>query len=417
MKRVISLLLAVLILMSISVMPIMAADTIHESDAPVASDVDVSAYAAVVMDMESGEVLYDHDAYEINYPASTTKVMTALLCLKYGNLKDKVTITYDAVNLPAAASTGGISVGEEMTVYRLLQCMLVVSACEAANAIGEYIAGSQAAFVDMMNEEAQALGCENTHFANCHGLPDSDHYTTARDLAVIARAAMEYDVFREIVGSAITTLEATNVHREQKITSTNGLLPGSYYPAYNYPYAIGVKTGHASTSGYNLISAANKDGLELIVVVMGCGSREGSFSQSIKLFDWAYENYDILTWSGDSAQAQEVLEEAPEYEDIEDSTMEEEEVIPIEEFGEPLPDSSLEESIQTPQPTEPIQPTPEVSQAPASAQPTPAASNSSPIAGVSSSMMHLFIGFAAGLLLILILVIVLIVILIRRHRR
>lgn len=411
MKRVISLLLAALIVMSISVMPIMATDTIHESDSPVAADVDVSAYAAVVMDMESGQVLYDHDAYEMNYPASTTKVMTALLCLKYGNLKDKVTISYDAVNLPSAASTGDISVGEEMTVYRLLQSMLVVSACEAANAIGEYIAGSQEAFVEMMNEEAQALGCEGTHFANCHGLPNSDHYTTARDLAVIARAAMEYDVFREIVGSAVTTLEATNVHGEQKITSTNGLLPGSYYPAYNYPYAIGVKTGHASTSGYNLISASNKDGLELIVVVMGCGSREGSFAQSIKLFDWAYENYDILTWESDSTEAAEILEEAPEYEDIEDSTMEEEEVIPIEEIGEPLEGSTLEESPQPPQAT------PEVSQEPASAATSTVSANDSPISGVSSSMMHLFIGFAAGLFLMLVLVIVLIVVLIRRHRR
>lgn len=409
MNRILSLLLAVLMLCSICILPVSASDIIHESDSPVAEDVSVTAYAAVVMDMESGKVLYDHDAEETNYPASTTKVMTALLCLEKGNLKDKVTVSSQAVNsLPAAASTGGISIGEEMTVYRLLQSMLVVSACEAANAIGEYIAGSQEAFVEMMNEKAQELGCEGTHFANCHGLPNSEHYTTAKDLAIIARAAMEYDVFREIVGSAVTTLEATNVHGEQKITSTNGLLPGSYYPAYNYPYAIGVKTGHASTSGYNLISASNKDGLELIVVVMGCGSREGSFAQSIKLFDWAYENYDILTWGENSTETTEVLEEAPEYENIEDSTMEEEEVIPVEEIGEPLEDSTPESAT----PAEP-EAVPEETESSLISAPE---SSPSPIAGVSSSMMHLFIGFAAALVLILILVIVLIVVLIRRHR-
>lgn len=409
MNRVFSLLLAVFILCSACMVPAMASDMIHESDAPVADNVSVTAYAAVVMDMKSGQVLYDHAASDTNYPASTTKVMTALLCLEKGNLKDKVTVSSQAVNsLPAAASTGGISIGEEMTVYRLLQSMLVVSACEAANAIGEYIAGSQEAFVEMMNEKAQELGCEGTHFANCHGLPNSEHYTTARDLAVIARAAMEYDTFREIVGSAITTLEATNVHGEQRITSTNGLLPGSSYPSYNYPYAIGVKTGHASTSGYNLISASNKDGLELIVVVMGCGSRESSFAQSIKLFDWAYENYDILTWGNESTEAAEILEEAPEYEDIEDSTMEEEEVISIVEIGQPLSDSTREAAT----PVEAEASLDDQETAPVSA---PEASPS-PIAGVSSSMMHLFIGFAAALVLILILVIVLIVVLIRRHR-
>lgn len=410
MNRVLSLLLAALMLCSICILPVSASDGIRESDSPVAENVSVSAYAAVVMDMESGKILYDHDAEETNYPASTTKVMTALICLERGNLKDKVTVSSQAVNsLPTAASTGGISIGEEMTVYRLLQSMLVVSACEAANAIGEYIAGSQEAFVELMNEKAQELGCEGTHFANCHGLPNSDHYTTAKDLAIIARAAMEYDVFREIVGSAVTTLEATNVHGEQKITSTNGLLPGSSYPSYNYPYAIGVKTGHASTSGYNLISASNKDGLELIVVVMGCGSREGSFAQSIKLFDWAYENYDILTWGENNAEPTELLEEAPEYEDIVDSTMEEEEVIPIEEIGEPLEDSTLE--LPTPVQVEIVSEEPEVSPT-ASLEDTPGL-----IAGVSGSMTYIFIGFAAALVLIFILVIVLIVVLIRRHRR
>lgn len=415
MKRVLSLLLICIMLFSVCVSPVLASDTLHESDAPVADDVSVSAYAAIVVDMETGETLYDHDADEKNYPASCTKVMTAYLTLKYGDPDDMVTVTSDAFsNLSQQASTWDLKVGEEMTVYRALQCMLVVSACEAANVLGAYISGTKEEFVDLMNEEAQALGCTGTQFANCHGLPNSNHYTTARDLAIIAQAAMEYDVFREIVGSAINVLEPTNIHKEQRITSTNGLLPGSSYPSYNYEYAIGVKTGHSSTAGYNLVSAANKDGQELMVVVMGVGSREGSFSQSIKLYDWAYENYEYLTWGQDNAITEELVEEAPEYEETETSIVEEEEIIIVEEVGEPL--DASEDPVSAADASVPAEESPE--EAPETPQETSTAETVSSFSldSISSSMLPVLLCFGIAFVLIIVLIIVLVLVLVRRRR-
>ena len=208
MKRLLALLLS-LVLMAGFLVPAAAGDLLIEQDAPAADDISVTAYAAYLMDMDTGVTLYQYKADEKNYPASTTKIMTAYLCLKYGDPKDIVTVKSSAFeDLSQAASTGNLVVGETMSVHRLLQSLLVVSASEAANVVAEYISGSREKFVDLMNQEAQELGCTGTHFANCHGLPNSDHYTTARDLAIIAQAAMEYEEFREIVGSAVTTLAA-----------------------------------------------------------------------------------------------------------------------------------------------------------------------------------------------------------------
>ncbi len=429
MKRIISLFLCVLTLFSLCITPVMASDVIGGVDAPMAEDVSVSAYAAFVMDMETGEVLYDHDAYEHNSPASTTKIMTAYLCLKYGDPDDMVTVKSSAFSdLNERASTGGLVVGEEMTVYRLLQALLVVSASEAANVVAEYICDTREEFVELMNEEASALGCENTNFVNCHGLPRSEHYTCARDLAIIANAAMKYDVFREIVGSAKTTMAATNKHTEQRITSTNGLLPGSSNPLYNYENAIGVKTGHTSVAGYCLVSAANTDDQEIMCVVMGCGTREASFAQSIKLFDWAYENYEILTWEAPDGNKPNLAEvpEAPEYEDLPESLQEEESSLMEEEASLLEADASLLEAevslAETPAPVESSVPTSAPEAAPetspeaspeASPEVTPETQDKS---ALLTTMMPVVLCFAVALLLLLTLLIVLIVLLCKRSR-
>ena len=301
MKRVIALILAVMLILPVLAQPVLASDTVREYDEPAAENIELYAYSAILVDMETGKPLYEYNADEQHYPASCTKVMTAYLCLKYGNPDDEITVSSEAFSdLSDRASTGGLKVGETMKVHRLLQALLVVSASEAANVVGEYISGSHEEFVDLMNEEAQALGCVNTHFANCHGLPNSNHYTCARDLSLIAQQAMKYQEFRDIVGSAITTMEPTNKHPyTQTIKSTNGILPGSSYPEYDYPYAIGIKTGHTNAAGYCLVSAANKDGKEIMCVIMGTPSRESSFAQTLKLYDWAYENYEALTYGWD----------------------------------------------------------------------------------------------------------------------
>lgn len=427
MKRFLSLFLSLAILLFVCVIPVAATEAINESDTPMAEDINVNAYAAIVLDMKTGRVLYEHDADEKNYPASTTKIMTAYLALKYGDPDDMVTVSKDAFSdLSDLASTWDTVVGEEMRVYRALQEMLVVSASECANVIGEYISGSREEFVNLMNEEAQALGCTNTNFVNCHGLPRSQHYTTARDLATIAMAAMEYEEFREIVGSAVTVLEATNIHGVQSITSTNGILPGSSYPLYNYPYAIGIKTGHTSVAGYVLVSAANKDDTELLCVVMGCNTRESSFAQTIKLYDWAYENYDILTYGWETADpaddGAQVVPEAPEYEEVESSTAEEEEIIIVEELGDPISESAAEttssaDTASEQQADQPVaEPTAEDSAVEADTSATEDDTSFSWII-LSDAFLPVIISFGVAIVLLVILVIILIVILSRRKRK
>lgn len=405
MKRVCSLFLVLLLAFGLCASPAAAVDTITEDDAPLAENINVSAYAAVVVDMATGQVLYDHNGDDTNYPASTTKIMTAYLTLKYGDPEDVVTVSSDAFgDLGTRASTWDTKVGEEMTVHRALQAMLVVSASECANVLGEYVSGDRKEFVNLMNEEAEALGCTNTHFSNCHGLPSSSHYTTAHDLALIAMAAMEYEEFREIVGSAVTILEPTNFHGQQHITSTNGLLPGSSYPSYSYPYAIGIKTGHTSVAGYCLVSAANKDDIELLCVVMGCGTRESSFAQSTKLYNWAYENYDILTWGQDTENDPVDVPDAPEYEEIVDSTI------------EALSPEVEEAVVEAPAVTVPVSP----SQAPAPEQtvsPSDTATASTDTGHQQDAMLPILIGFCATLLLLLVLVIILIVMLSRQKKK
>lgn len=376
--------------------PALAAGTIHEDDAPVADDVSANAWAAILLDMDTNQVLYEKDADELNYPASTTKIMTAYLCLKYGDPDDTVTVTSHAFSdLSAAASTGGLKVGETMTVHRLLQALLVVSASEAANVVGDYISGTHEEFVDLMNEEAEALGCTGTHFANCHGLPNSDHYTTARDLAKIAQAAMEYKEFRDIVGSATVTMEATNYSSEQTIVSTNGILPGSKYPEYNYPYAIGIKTGHTSVAGYCLVSAADKDGTRLLCVVMGTSGRLTSFAETIKLFDWGYDNYDILTYGQEpESDPFEGAESALEKAARQDAALEEASV---------LEEAPVVTAAPTPSPT----PTPEQTLAPT---PSPIQED----AGLDAMSMLPMICIGIAVLLAIALVVVVVVLIVKR---
>ena len=168
---------------------------------------DLDARAGLLIEADTGEILYEKNAHQENYPASLTKIMTALLVFEAIDegrlsLNDSVTATESALNgLASDGSTANIVAGETMTVEQLLNCMLIVSANETCNILGEYISGSVEAFVARMNDRATELGCEHTHFANATGLHNSQHYTTAWDLYLITREAMKHDKFMEICNS------------------------------------------------------------------------------------------------------------------------------------------------------------------------------------------------------------------------
>ena len=259
MKRILCILLVFTLLGSMAV---------SVSAAPATFSVD--AKAALLLDLNTGETIYEQDADEILYPASLTKVMTAILAIEKGNLSDVVTASAEALTgLDPDGTTVWLTAGEKMPLEDLLYCMLLASANDACNVVAEYIAGSVDAFVDMMNEKAAELGCVNTHFNNTNGLPDEDHWTTARDLAVITQYAIQNPTFWEICTTTAYTVPATNVFDARMLVTTNSMTTTYKYYYYYDPRIQGVKTGFTSAAGRCLIVTAQDGDMRLLSVVLG----------------------------------------------------------------------------------------------------------------------------------------------------
>ena len=263
---------------------------------------------AVLLDANYNEVLYEKGAYEKAYPASITKVMTALLVLEAiqeGKFAPDTPITASAsaAQIPEGSSTANIKAGEVLTVEQLLECMLIVSANEACNILAEQVSGSVDAFVGAMNEKAAALGCENTHFVNTTGLHDSQHYTSAWDLYLITAEALKHDDFLRICDMKSATIPATNLSEERVLHSTNYLISNWRALGYLDSRAHGVKTGSTSDAGHCLVSTAAEGSLSFISVVLGAesvtlpsgGTQVQSFSETSRLFDWGFENFSYQT--------------------------------------------------------------------------------------------------------------------------
>ena len=259
---------------------------------------DISAAAAIVVDKESGEVYYEKNADQRIQPASTTKLMTALLVIEAVergeiSMGDAVVASDNSgYNLDDDSTNANprIQPGESMTVQDLLYCTMLVSANEACNILGEYVSGTVLGFVDDMNARAEELGCTGTHFANTNGLEDSDHYSTAADFAIIAREAMSHSLLEQICGTQSYTVPETNRAPERTLTNTNMLLNSD--SAYYYAPAYGIKTGFFTNAGYCLVSAAEKENIDVICVVMGGVEMDDQFRESIELFNWMFDNYE-----------------------------------------------------------------------------------------------------------------------------
>lgn len=264
----------------------------------------VEAKAALLIDLNSGRTIYEQNSEDRVYPASLTKIMTCLLALENGNLSDIVTVGENAyAGMDESSSSAGLLVGEQMTLEQMLYCMMIVSGNEACNVVAEHIAGSVDNFVKMMNERADELGCSSTHFCNPHGLHDSEHYTTARDLATITQAALKSTVFRKITSTEKYTLPATNLSEERELRTTNLLMDSSTGNRFYYSKASGIKTGFTSQAGRCLISTAADNGMSLLAVICGAGTSllsdnttlMESFPQCIRLFDYGFEQFAYIT--------------------------------------------------------------------------------------------------------------------------
>lgn len=261
--------------------------------------------AAMLIELSTGTTLYGLDVYEQNYPASLTKIMTCYLALENGNLDDVLTVSETALqNLHESGSTAGLQLGEQMRLEDMLYCVMLQSANEACNVVAEYISGSVDAFVELMNQTATDLGCLGTHFANPHGLHDENHYTTAYDLSLIVRKALENPTFKKIATTAEYTVPATNLSEERNLTTTNQLMLNTASSGFYYSKASGIKTGFTSPAACCLITTADDGNMQLLSIIMGAPIVEDedsgmwihrNFPETINLCEYGFDHYSIST--------------------------------------------------------------------------------------------------------------------------
>ena len=256
---------------------------------------EISSRSAILIDNKTGQVLYDKNANEKMFPASITKILTALIVLENCNLDETVTASYNAIsNIPEGYVIAEIQGEEQLTVEQLLEMLLIISANDSANVLAEYVGGSIDSFVSMMNTKANELGLTNSHFTNPYGLQDENHYSTAHDLAIIMQHCLENEDFRRIAGSVSCSIPATNKSDVRSYTSSNQLiLPDN--PNY-YSYVTVGKTGFTTEAGHCLISCAYKNDLELICVVLGGSIVNGvstRFPESKALYEYGFNNFSL----------------------------------------------------------------------------------------------------------------------------
>ena len=251
---------------------------------------DINEETGFLMDAENGAVLYSKDSSVIRYPASTTKILTALLVIENCAMDDTVTMTSTGTQMAAAGSTNaGTQNGETFTVEQCLYMLLLKSANDIANQLAEHCSGSMDAFVDMMNRRAAELGCVNTHFANPSGMPSSEHYSTAEDMALIMRECIKNETFLKIAGTESYTVPPTNMNGESRTYVNHNKLvvkDSGYY----YAPCIAGKTGYTDAAWRTYIAAARKDGKTLICVLMR-GPDKTDFKDAASLFEYGFNQF------------------------------------------------------------------------------------------------------------------------------
>lgn len=254
------------------------------------SNLSVQADGAILMDADTGTILWGQNIHNEYFPASITKVMTALLVIENCKLDETVTFSHNAVfNVESGSSNAGITEGDTLSVKDCLYALLLKSANESANALAEHVAGSTEAFADMMNARAKQLGCTNTHFSNPSGLNNQEHYTSPYDMALIARAAFNNPVFKEIDSTTAYKLPANSINKEGLSIYPGHKMMKKNTPFY-YPGIVGGKTGFTTLAGNTLITCAEKNGMKLITIILK-GSTPQYWADTKNLLDFGFENF------------------------------------------------------------------------------------------------------------------------------
>lgn len=257
---------------------------------------EITATSATVIDCLDGKILYSENMDEKLYPASMTKVLTAILVVENCNMTDEVTISQSAIDsVQSGYLTANIKVGEVLTVEQLLNLLLISSYNDVANALAEHVGGSTEEFVAMMNARAKELGCTNSNFVNSNGAHDTNHYSTAHDMALIGKQAMQYEEIKTIVNKIYYELGATNKYEKTDRlyqTTNEMILSGS---TNYYRYASGIKTGFTTPAGYCIMVYAEKNDIPLVAVVMKSTTSNSRYEDAKEVLEYAYDNNTIRT--------------------------------------------------------------------------------------------------------------------------
>lgn len=253
----------------------------------------ITSTSAIVMDAQSGQILYEKNSHSKQYPASITKILTAYLAIRDGDLDSTITMSDAAVwGIDRASSHIALDVGEQISMSDALYAVMLVSANEAAWAIAEQVSGSLEDFVTLMNDTAKSLGCVDTHFTNANGLHDKDHYTTAYDMALITKEALTNRTFCSYASETYHEIPPTNMNSETRyLTQGNRMMlqDSEYY----YSACQGGKTGYTDDAGGTLVVWASKNDMQLICVTMGAPDNSVNYKDSIALFDYAFDHYSV----------------------------------------------------------------------------------------------------------------------------
>lgn len=316
-KKFFCVIFIVILIFSVAVVP---------TSAYTPTNFEIDAEGAMLVNMDTGDIIYHKNIHQKLYPASLTKLMTALVLYENTNDIDSETITVSEYAIKSLegtdSSTGGLKVDEVLTVRQMLYVLLMSSANEGANAIAEHVSGSIEAFCEKMNQKAKALGMTGTHYVNAHGLHDLEHYTTVSDMYKLTTAVLSVDVLKEVVYTTKYKLEATNKNRSRTITTTNFLLLNNNEKCtaekyrgqtYYYKYAKGIKTGYTDAAGRCLITTASKNGYNYMCILMNSPVYENGkkirieFGDTKALYEWAFNEFEYKT----VLNTDEILDEVP----------------------------------------------------------------------------------------------------------
>lgn len=261
---------------------------------------DIASDTGILMDADTGTVLFDKGGDQQRYPASITKIMTLLVAVENSSMDEQVTFTETGVrNVAADSSNINSKVGEVMTMQDCLHALMIISANDAAAQIAEHVGGTEQNFIDMMNQRAAEIGCTNTHFTNSSGLPDENHYSSAKDMALIFREGLKNKDFRSVIGDADYTIQPTNMTSDKRVMHTHHPMFAPESDIY-YPDCVGGKTGFTNLAAHTLVTAVEQNGTTYIAVVMHGVELSTCCLDSKALFDYGFGNFTKTAVDGGS---------------------------------------------------------------------------------------------------------------------